>query len=86
MTSEEPEVHELVSYGEIARVVELLPTLVREKRRRDGLSLRAAGRVLGMAASTVKRFEDGSGLAWESIPALLRWVGETHRDMLKGVE
>ena len=30
MTSEEPEVHELVSYGEIARVVELLP---RSERR-----------------------------------------------------
>jgi len=41
-----------------------------------GCPFGAAGRALGMAASTVKRFEDGSGLAWESIPDLLRWVGE----------
>ena len=67
---------ELVSYLEIARVVELLPTLVREKRRRDGLSLRSAADRIGVAASTVKRFEDGAGIAWETVPVLLRWVGE----------
>ena len=34
--SPDPEVvHDLVSYLEIAKVVELLPTLVQEKRRRD---------------------------------------------------
>ena len=77
MTPEEPGVaHELVSYLEIARVVELLPTLVREKRRRDGLSLRAAADRIGVAASTVKRFEDGAGIAWEKVPVLLRWVGD----------
>ncbi|MGI8530940.1 MAG: hypothetical protein ACR2KO_15855 [Geodermatophilaceae bacterium] len=84
MTPEEPEIaHDLVSYAEIARVVELLPTLVREKRRRDGLSLRAAAdRIgvaadrIGVAASTVKRFEDGAGIAWETVPVLLRWVGD----------
>ena len=67
---------ELVSYAEIARVVELLPTLVREKRRRDGLSLRSAADRIGVAASTVTRFENGSGIAWETVPVLLRWVGE----------
>jgi predicted transcriptional regulator len=68
---------ELVSYPEMARVVELLPTLVREKRRRDGLSLRAAGDALGVAGSTVKRFEDGTGgVSGETVPVLLRWVGE----------
>ena len=77
MTPEEPGVaHELVSYLEIARVVELLPTLVREKRRRDGLSLRAAGDQTGVAATTLMRFEYGSGIAWETVPVLLRWVGD----------
>jgi len=74
----DPEVvHDLVSYAEIARVVELLPTLVREKRRRDGLSLRAAGDQTGVAASTLMRFEHGTGgVSWEKVPVLLRWVGE----------
>lgn len=73
----DPEVvHDLVSYAEIARVVELLPILVREKRRRDGLSLRAAADQIGVVGSTVMRFEYGGGIAWETVPALLRWVGE----------
>ena len=67
----------LVSYPEIARVVELLPTLVREKRRRNGLSLRVAGDQTSVAAATLMRFEYGTGgIAWEKVPVLLRWVGE----------
>lgn len=70
------------SYTELVSVLEVLPLLVREKRRRDGLSLRAAARQLGLSASTVNRVEknEGQGDAEQGVTlssaiTILRWVG-----------
>ncbi|AHH98268.1 transcriptional regulator [Kutzneria albida] len=65
------------SYEELAHVIEILPALVREKRRRDQLSLRAAGENLGIAASTIMRFETRDGdVRTDHLLTLLRWVGQ----------
>lgn len=66
---------ELTSYGEILRVLDLLPDLVREKRRRDGLSLRGAEAASGVGMTTIMRFENGHDPSWSTGIALLRWVG-----------
>jgi hypothetical protein len=63
--------------GSAATVIEMidaLPGLVREKRERDGLSLRAAGIELGVAANTIRRMEDGHGVNAEVLKILMAWV------------
>jgi len=65
------------AYEELARVIELLPDLVREKRRRDQLSIREAARQTGMSFATVSRYEARQGdLQVDNLLALLRWVGQ----------
>jgi hypothetical protein len=65
------------SYQELAHVIEILPELVREKRRRDGLSVRQVGVILDISASTISRFETRSGeQRGDNLLALLRWVGQ----------
>lgn len=67
---------DLTSYAELADVLENLPMLVREKRRRDRLSLHRAGALVGCAASTLMRFEKGeNGIALDTAAALVRWLG-----------
>jgi len=65
----------LTTYTELAAVVEQLPLLVREKRRRDGLSLREAARQLGCSFSTIGRLESG-GHGWNGrlLADVLRWL------------
>lgn len=66
----------LTTYEELARVVESLPMLVREKRRRDGLSLRDAADQVGCSFSTITRFEKAEdGWNGRLLPDLLRWLG-----------
>ena len=68
---------DLTTYDEVADLVEQLPTLVREKRRRERLSLRTAAEQLGVAASTLAGFEARErGIATDSLVALFRWLGE----------
>lgn len=64
------------SYDELASLVENLPLLVREKRRREGLSIREAARQVGCSFSTLHRFES-SDQGWNGrlLPDLLRWLG-----------
>lgn len=62
------------SYGELIEVLFALPTLVREKRRRDGLSLRAAGDHSGVGFNTVTRTERGEHCSLENAIRLLRWL------------
>lgn len=63
-------------YGELIEVLECLPLLVRETRRRRQLSVRAAGQQAGLENwATISRCENGAGLHLKSIVALLRWVG-----------
>ena len=68
---------ELTSYTDLADVVEQLPLLVREHRRRTRMSLREAGRQLGCSASTLSRLESGEhGVDTALVVRLLRWLGE----------
>lgn len=64
------------SYGELADVLASLPLLTREKRRREGLSVREAGRQLGMAFATVSRFEAGEDVVMSNAIKILRWLGD----------
>lgn len=64
------------TYGELATIVESLPMLVREHRRRKGLSLREAAKEIGCSFSTLTRFEHGE-TGWNArlLADLLRWLG-----------
>ena len=66
---------ELTSYDELVGIIEALPVLVREKRRRLTLGLRAAADQSGVGMSTISRFENGENLSQDGLVALLRWVG-----------
>lgn len=66
---------EMSPYGELIEVLEALPLIVRETRRRRGLSQRAAGTAAGVEFATISRCENGAGLHLKSILPLLRWVG-----------
>lgn len=64
----------LTSYSELADVLDSLPMLCREKRRREGLSLREAAKQMGVAFSVVTRFENGTGVHLDSAKAVLHWL------------
>jgi hypothetical protein len=53
----------------------VLPALCKEKRRREGLSVRAAGELAGVTACTVSRFERGHDLMLSNAVKLITWVG-----------
>lgn len=61
-------------YDEIVQVLESLPGLVLEKRRRDRLSLREAARQMGVSFSTIHRLEIGEDLVLSNAVTALRWV------------
>lgn len=63
------------SYHELADLLGALPLLVREARRRNQLSLRAAGRAAGVSFSTIARVERGEDAALSTVVSLLRWIG-----------
>jgi transcriptional regulator with XRE-family HTH domain len=62
------------TYTELAEVLDALPMLCREKRRREGLSLREAASQMGVAFSVVHRFENGTGVHVDSAKAVLQWL------------
>lgn len=62
-------------YDELISVLDSLPLLVRETRRRRGLSLRAAAPLVGVESTTIHRCEQGDNLRLNNAVALLRWVG-----------
>jgi hypothetical protein len=64
------------TYDELADVLDALPLLCREKRRRRGLSLRAAAREIGCSFSTVTRFESGEGCHLQHAIVVMRWLGQ----------
>lgn len=72
---------DLQSYEEIVRVLEDMPVILRETRRRWGMSLRAAGTHLDVSASTLMRWERGEtvGLGVPGLAAILRWAAEPAR-------
>jgi transcriptional regulator with XRE-family HTH domain len=62
-------------YGEILAVLDALPLIIREARRRKGLSLRRAADEAGVAASTMMRVEEGVlDCRLDSAKSLLRWA------------
>jgi hypothetical protein len=65
----------LTGYGELTAILLNLPLLVREKRRRLGLSLRDVAKVSDVAFSTVSRCESGYDMRLSSVLELLAWVG-----------
>lgn len=68
------------SYEELAHVIEILPDLIREKRRRERLSIREVGKRLGISFSTISRLEARKGdLRTDNLLVLLRWIGELPR-------
>lgn len=65
----------LVGYREVISVIEALPVLVREKRRRLGLSQRDVAKASGAPLNTISRFERGQQASSANLVRLLRWVG-----------
>lgn len=63
------------SYAELIELLDYLPVLVRETRRRKGLSVRAAAQQAGISFATLARAEQGEDLRRSTFVALLRWVG-----------
>lgn len=68
---------ELSTYAEVIEVIENLRFLVREKRRRDRLTMRDVATAADgdMNASTIHRFEHGKDISTANLVALIRWVG-----------
>jgi transcriptional regulator with XRE-family HTH domain len=57
-----------------AAVLAALPLLVREARRAQGLSVRAAAAQVGCSFSTISRFENGQNVTVANAVALVRWL------------
>lgn len=73
----------LSTYAEIIALLDALPVLCREKRRRLGLTLRTASEASGVSFNTIKRIEDGtSEPGWRSVRQLMHWVGVPDQDSL----
>lgn len=66
----------LAPYADVLRVLAILPELVREARRRHGLSLQGAAEVLDMSKSNVTRFEQSGRRRLLSIQAFVRFAGD----------
>lgn len=62
------------AYDELIKVLTNLRFLVRETRRRRGLSIRAAAEQLGLSHTVISRFEEGAGVQLGNAIVLLRWV------------
>ncbi|HEY9418066.1 MAG TPA: helix-turn-helix transcriptional regulator [Pseudonocardia sp.] len=74
---------ELSPYSELIGILDAPPLLVRENRRRLGLSLRAAAKQIGVADSTIHRTEQGNDVpSLTNAIAMLRWIaaGATQTD------
>ena len=66
---------ELASYVELLDVLDALPMLLREARRRRGHSQRVAAVEMGLSFSTVSRIEGGVGdPALSNVKAVLEYV------------
>ena len=70
MSAERP-----TSYAELAALLDSLPLLIAETRRRKGLSIRSAAKEIGCSFSTVLRIEAGEDYNSRITPKLLRWIG-----------
>ena len=64
----------LSTYAEMIEVLDALPLLMREKRRRDGISMREAARQMGIGLSVIHRIEGGEGIHLSNARSALRWL------------
>lgn len=64
----------LTSYAELADVLANLPLLLHEKRRSEGLSMRATAAALGMSLATVARMESGADCVMSNATKVLHWL------------
>ena len=64
------------SYGELASVLDVLPLLLRERRRQRGLSQRAAAKEIGCSFSTVSRMEIGKDGRLNTAVQVLHWLDD----------
>lgn len=64
----------LTPYAELAEVLANLPLLVRDRRRQQRLSIRAAAEQIGISFSTISRMENGDDMNEASLAAVLRWL------------
>ena len=71
----------LISYAELADLVENLPLIVLENRRRRQISLREAARELGVSFSTISRVERGEDFNTRILSDLLRWLGHVTEEV-----
>ena len=64
------------SYEEVIEVLDHLPVIIRETRRRKGLSIREASDQLGVSFSSVSRWERIEGCVPDrpAIVRILRWA------------
>jgi hypothetical protein len=62
-------------YGELLALLDDLPVIVRETRRRKGQSLRAAQADSGVDQATILSAEKGGNLTVANVRLLLAWAG-----------
>ena len=68
---------ELSTYTELAEVIQHLGLIVREQRRRQRQSLRAAAAEIGVNLSSLARIEQGREYHSVHLLPILRWL-DTH--------
>ena len=64
----------LSTYAEMMEVLDALPLLIREKRRRDGISMREAARQMGINPAVIHRIENGEGIHLSNARSVLHWL------------
>ena len=64
------------TYSDLIRLVEAIPLLTLETRRRRGLSLRPAADEIGISGSTLLRIESGKAYNARVLPALIAWIAK----------
>lgn len=70
----------LRTYGEMAEILDDIPTIVKAHRRERGLSLRAASEEIGIAFGTLQKIERGNiSFGIGSLKLILEWLNGTTR-------
>jgi DNA-binding XRE family transcriptional regulator len=65
----------LTGYDELIEILTAVPTILRETRRRKAMNMAQAGDAVGVAASTIMRWEKGDAEPGiQGIIKILRWA------------
>jgi predicted transcriptional regulator len=69
----------LTTYAELLTVLDDLPVILRETRRRLGLSQRAAAEAAGVTYQSINWIEQGRlDIPLRAVKVVLRWVADPH--------